>query len=191
MAILLHMQAALAHASLTESEPTDGAVVQTAPASYSFTFSEPVSPLSLKLIRPDGSSIALDRFTLKDRTLEIAAPAGLGHGTHVLSWRVVSEDGHPVGGSVVFSIGEASAEAPMVDDEPDWTVRNALWLTKIALYVGLFIGVGGVFARHVLIPSVHNGTVPIAAALLLGVVGSIVAIGFQGLDALGAQVGRL
>jgi copper transport protein len=191
LAILLHAQAALAHASLIKSEPTDGALVQSAPASYSLTFSEPVSPLALKLTRPDGSSIALDRFALKDRIVEIEAPSGLGRGTHVLTWRVVSEDGHPVGGSLVFSIGEASPEAPLVDEEPDWTVRGGLWLTKIALYVGLFIGVGGAFGRRVLMPTVRTATIPITVALLLGVAGAILSIGFQGLDALEAQVGRI
>lgn len=191
LAVLLHAQAALAHAFLIESEPTDGALVQTAPASYSLTFSEPVSPIALKLVRPDGSSIALGHVALKDRALEIEAPSGLGRGTHVLSWRVVSEDGHPVWGSLVFSIGEASAETPLVDDEPDWTVRGALWVAKVALYVGLFIGVGGVFARRVLMPEAHAGTAPIAAALLLGVGGAFLSIGFQGLDVLGAQIGGI
>lgn len=109
----------------------------------------------------------------------------------MLSWRVVSEDGHPIGDSFVFSIGEASAEAPLVEETVDWTVRGGLWLSKLALYVGLFIGVGGTFARRILMPGVSGGSRVIVAARLLGTAGAILSAGFQGLDALGAQSGRI
>lgn len=190
-AMLLNGGAAWAHASLNATDPQDGAVVETAPQRLSLTFSEPVSPLSLRLVRPDGSSVPLDRFAVKDRTVEIEAPSDLGRGTHVLSWRVVSADGHPVGGSVVFSIGEVSANAPVAEEQIDWTVRGWLWLSKVMLYVGLFIGVGGVFARRILMPGTDAADGFIAATLLLGAVGAIVSLCFQGLDALGAHAGRV
>ena len=70
----------------------------------------------------------------------------LADGTHVLVWRIVSADGHPVGGSLVFSVGAPSAGGP---PEPshraDRAVQAALWLSKVALYAGLFFGVGGAF----------------------------------------------
>lgn len=68
-------------------------------------------------------------------------------------------------------------------------VRIGLWLSKIALYIGLFIGVGGVFALRVLMPDVRRGRRAIIAALAVGMLGAIVSIGFQGLDALGAESG--
>ena len=49
---------AMAHASLTGAVPPDGAVVGTPPKTLSLSFSEPVSPLVLKLIRPDGQAVA-------------------------------------------------------------------------------------------------------------------------------------
>ena len=191
LVLLASASMACAHASLNVTVPDDGEVVKTAPSKFSLTFSEPVSPLALTLVKPDGSSSRLDRFVLKDRTLEIEAPAGLGRGTHVLSWRIVSEDGHPVGGSVIFSIGEPSAEAPLVDEQTDWSVRAGLWLSRIALYVGLFVGVGGMFARQVMLPGVRAGSGVIVTALVLGAVGAFLSLGFQGLDALGAQASRI
>lgn len=183
--------AAWGHASLNATVPTDGAVVESAPASFSLTFSEPVSALALNLIRPDGATIALDRFSLEGNVLRIEAPTDLARGTHVLSWRVVSEDGHPVGGSVIFSIGEPSAQPPPVKQQIDWTVRVGLWLSKMALYIGLFIGIGGVFAIRVLMPDIEHGCGTIVFALAIGAIGAVLSNGFQGLDALGAQVGRL
>jgi copper transport protein len=177
--------------SLTASEPADGSVVQSAPAIYRLTFGEPVSPLALKLVKPDGSAVPLERFRLVDRTVEIDAPAGLGRGTHVLAWRVVSSDGHPIGGSVVFSIGEASAHAPEVADTSDRLVQGGLWLAKIALYVGLFSGVGGIVALRVLMPGVASGRRVVGAALAAGAAGATISGGLQGLDALGASLDRL
>lgn len=186
LVLFWHVATACAHASLTAAEPADGAVVEHAPSRYLLTFSEPASPLALKLVKPDGGSIALDLYQLRDRTVEIEAPSSLSRGTHVLSWRVVSEDGHPIGGSVVFSIGEASVQAPAVENQIDWRVRGGLWLSKLALYVGLFMGVGGVLAKAVLMPRLASGRRFVGAALVIGAGGAILSGGFQGLDALAA-----
>lgn len=189
--VLLQVSLAFGHASLNTSVPLDGSVLADAPAGFSLTFSEPVSPLALKLIRPDGASLGLEEFRLRDLTVEIAAPGDLGRGTHVLSWRVVSADGHPIGGSVIFSIGEASAEPPSLDEAIDWPVRTGLWLSKVALYVGLFLGVGGVFFLGTLGKPVAAGRRVTAFFVLVGAAGAVVSAGFQGLDALGAPVARL
>jgi copper transport protein len=193
LAVMLAMPsgAAWAHASLHSTVPADGSTVGEAPKSLSLTFSELVAPLSLRLIRPDGTALVIDRFKLRDGTVEIEPPADLGAGTHVLSWRVVSADGHPIGGSVVFSIGAPSAQAPLVEEAVDWDVRRGLWLSKIALYLGLFLGVGGVFARRALMPDVAAGRRVVLSTLALGVAGATLSAGFQGLDALGAPAGRL
>lgn len=179
---------AMAHASLTGAVPPDGAVVGAPPKILYLSFSEPVSPLVLKLLLPDGQARSLDEFVLRDTTLEIPAPDGLGPGTHVLTWRVVSEDGHPVAGSTIFSIG-APGSAPQAGTEAiDWPVRSALWLAKVAMYVGLFFGIGGVFATRWLIPCKGGGPRLVGTATLLGLVATILSLGLQGLDALGAPL---
>ncbi|MCX5516168.1 copper resistance protein CopC [Kaistia algarum] len=192
IASLLQMQAAFAHASLIGVEPVDGSVIAAAPASFSLSFSEPTSPLSLKLIGPGGAATALDRYALRDATLDIVAPGGLANGTYVLSWRVVSEDGHPVGGSSVFSIGAPSANAPPSEAElVDWPVRIAIWLARLGTYVGLFLGVGGAFFLHWIGGRSRTATYFGTASLSLGLVAVPVSIGLQGLDALGASLSVL
>lgn len=183
--------AAAAHASLWSTEPAGGAMVEVAPTTFSLSFSEPVSPLRLQLIAPDGSATALTGYELRDQTVIIEAPDEIGNGTHVLTWRVVSADGHPVGGSVVFSVGEPSASPPPAIEVEDPSVATALWLSKIALYVGLFIGVGGALAIVALFPTSHPAWRAIAAALAVGMVGTILSAGLQGLDALGAPLGLI
>ncbi|MCG5482007.1 MAG: copper resistance protein CopC, partial [Ensifer alkalisoli] len=103
----------------------------------------------------------------------MGAPTGLGRGTHVLSWRVISADGHPVGGSVVFSISEADAAPPPIVDEIDRTVRAGVLGSKVALYIGLFIGVGGVFASVWLLGDSRPGRNVAGGALGIGNLGAL------------------
>jgi len=181
---------AFAHAALNGASPADGSVLPSAPSEMTLTFSEPVSPLALRLIGPNGQTTPLDRVQLRDRTLVIAAPAGLSPGTHVISWRVVSADGHPVGGAILFSIGAPSATAPIAETQPSG-VRALLWASRVALYLGLFIGCGGAaFAAWVApLPARARGAV--SAALLLGLVALPLSLAVQGLDALGADLGAV
>ncbi|MDG4881029.1 copper resistance CopC/CopD family protein [Mesorhizobium sp. WSM4884] len=180
---------AFAHAALVATDPADGTVLMQSPARFSLTFSEPVSPLVLTIVRPDGTRLALTSFRLTDRTVEIDNPETLKSGTHVLSWRVISEDGHPVGGSALFSVGAPSA-APVVGETVDWSLRTAIWIGKLFLYVGLFLGAGGAFSLAWLAESRRCGRRFVTGALLCGLAAAPTSLGFQGLDALGAPLAR-
>lgn len=182
---------AVAHAALNWSIPADGSVVPAAPDSLSLSFSEPVSPLALRLIGPDGKATTLDRFVLKDRTVVIQTPGGLAQGTHVLSWRVVSEDGHPVGGSVLFSIGEPDGQPAAVADQTDPLVRTLVWTSRLGLYLALFLGCGGAAFAAWVAPLSRGARKAATGVALLGVLSLPAALGAQGLDALGADIGAL
>ena len=80
LAVLATPNQAFAHAALIKAEPADGAVLAQAPTQFSLTFSEPVSPLVLTLVRPDGTPVALTSFRLNDQTVEIDNPQKLGSG---------------------------------------------------------------------------------------------------------------
>jgi copper transport protein len=179
---------AFAHAALIGTEPADGAVLAQSPDRFSLTFSEPVSPLVLSLVNPGGNTEALTSFRLDGQTVEIDNTQKLGNGTYVLSWRVISTDGHPVAGSLLFSVG-AAGTAPVASDPVDWLLRSAIWLAKVCLYIGLFIGVGGAFVLCWLSPA--TGKHVIVAALWGGIGAAVVSLGFQGLDALGLPLTRL
>jgi copper transport protein len=116
-------------------------------------------------------------------------------GTYVFSWRVISADGHPIAGAIVFSIGTPSPGLPPDAEEGyDPYARAALWTVKLGIYLGLFIGVGGAFASRWLAPSgtIHGLSLSIVrSALLAGLVAIPLSVGLQGLDALGAQLTQL
>lgn len=185
---LVPSSAVFAHASLVRAEPADGALLQEPPAILRLTFNEPVTPLVMRLIAPDGNATTV-AATAENTTVTIKPPA-LRRGTHVLSWRVVSADGHPVGGSVVFSVGEASAE-PGAMPAGDPVVRNASWAAKFIFYLALFVGIGGAFARMWIRSSAGNleGVVPwldrvLTTLIVAGLLVTPLSVGLQGLDAL-------
>jgi copper transport protein len=97
---LVQSSAVFAHASLVRAEPADGALLAEPPASLRLIFNEPVTPLVMRLIAPDGTVATVDAAS--ENTTVTIKPSALRRGTHVLSWRVISADGHPVGGSLVF-----------------------------------------------------------------------------------------
>jgi copper transport protein len=192
---LVPARLAFAHASLISAEPADGAVIALPPERLILIFNEPISPLALQLIDPAGQTTALTELAQHDATLIAKVPRRLGQGTHTLSWRVISADGHPVGGTVMFSVGHADARPPAVSaTAADWPLRIAIWTARLALYVALFAGVGGaLFAAWIAKarPLPGAGEKIILAMLWGGLVVLPVSVGLQGLDALGVPLSSL
>jgi copper transport protein len=106
---------------------------------------------------------------------------------------VISADSHPVGGSLTFSISQPSAQPAMSRFNSDRRVLGAVWFAKLALYIGLFVGVGGVFyARWVALEPLWPGAGRIvAAALACGALAAVISVGLQGVDALGLSLSDL
>lgn len=185
LASLAQPRAAWAHAALVGSQPSEGATLAEAPAALRLSFNEPVSPLIVRLIGPTGEAVT-PAVKAENSTLTITPPP-LRHGTHVLSWRVISADGHPVGGAVTFSIGAPSASPALGALDTDPAVKVAIWTTRLLIYLGLFVGVGGasfiaLIAQSRPLPGRTEGWV--AGAMLGGLIASIASLGLQGLDAL-------
>ena len=173
---------ASAHASLVAADPGDGSVVAEAPKMVQLRFNENVAPAVINLIDATGRKRSDIAVKAVDRSILVTLPASLPRGTQVLSYRVISQDGHPVGGSVIFSIGAvtgAAAEAP----RESATIDGLIWLARIGVYLGLFVGVGGVFfVGWIGRARVASGI--IVAALTLGIASALASLGLQGIDAL-------
>jgi copper transport protein len=181
-------RAAQAHATLLSSLPADGAMVASAPSIVTLKFNEPVMPAIVRLIAPDGMAITLPNEA-SGETLEFKLPA-LGIGTHVLSWRVTSADGHPVGGSLLFSVGRASIPVNAAT-QTSASIITATAFARLALYIGLFFGVGGVFFRLWIVELPLSALPLVRWSLRLGLAAVVPALGLQGLDLLGAPFANI
>ena len=94
-----------AHGVLLSSIPPENALLDKAPPVATLQFNELVTPLVVQLVAPDGTRTDLTDQLAPGALLTAPLDADLPEGTYVLSWRVVSEDGHPIAGSQVFSLG--------------------------------------------------------------------------------------
>ena len=152
--------AAQAHAILQTATPADGASLDAPPTRVVLTFSEPVTPLAFRLLRPDGEIVRLPDPRADGATIE--APLALEGvtGTAILNWRVASADGHPVGGSITFTIGAGTEPA----QELAWsTYRAPSWAARFLLMVGLFASVGAILFRYWVFAAERRGDMRLAA----------------------------
>ncbi|MFD0557752.1 hypothetical protein FB566_3038 [Stackebrandtia endophytica] len=123
MTLFLTAGPAAAHASLTGSDPADGDTLAEAPEELVLEFSERLDAPSTQvaLVAPDGEVVPLPDPAIEGNTLTqpgvFPAP-----GEYTFSYRIVSVDGHPVEGSIAFTLESvpeptAPAEQPGVSDD--------------------------------------------------------------------------
>ncbi|WP_256807218.1 copper resistance CopC/CopD family protein [Bradyrhizobium sp. Bra64] len=173
---------AFAHAALVAVEPASGSRLAAAPKAVELRFNEAVTPGAIRLI--DGAGKARDdaRVSASGETISVAMPPELPQGTAVVSYRVISQDGHPVAGSVIFSIGMPTGTRPPANTDNGLNVL--IWLARVGLYLGLFVGVGGVFFARWVAWSMAGTTIA-RVALAIGLASAVGSLGLLGLDLLG------
>ncbi|MEU9299116.1 copper resistance protein CopC [Streptomyces sp. NPDC048269] len=142
---------ATAHAALTASDPKDGAVVATAPAQVTLSFSEQVAmgDDSIRVLDPQGKRV--DTGELRDmcsgNTVRYgtALHSGLPNGTYTVAWQAVSADSHPISGAFTFSVGAPSATAVTLPAQQagGGLVGIAYGIARYAAYAGFTVLVGG------------------------------------------------
>ncbi|MBW5483062.1 copper resistance CopC/CopD family protein [Streptomyces bambusae] len=142
---------ATAHAALTASDPKEGAVVATAPAQVSLSFSEQVAmgDDSIRVMDPQGRRV--DTGELRDMCsgstvrYGTALHSGLPNGTYTVAWQAVSADSHPISGAFTFSIGAPSATSVTLPDREagGGPVGTAYGIARYAAYAGFSVLVGG------------------------------------------------
>jgi methionine-rich copper-binding protein CopC len=102
---------AAAHTALTGSDPADGATVGTPPAVVTLTFTGAISPMfaTVAITDKNGRNWVAGAPTVTGAQLRASVSPDLHDGgVYTVGYRVVSADGHPVSGSVAFTVTGAS-----------------------------------------------------------------------------------
>jgi copper transport protein len=192
VALLLAPGEAAAHAVLMSASPRDGAVLAAPPAELRLEFAETVRPVAVDIVDAAGTRTPLLGVARVDGGAVAAPLPPLADGAYLASWRVVSEDGHPVGGSLVFTVGAGGAAgadalragAPPGDDPVLARVDAAL---RAALLVAAALAVGGVLARLTVGPPAPDRRGIVRAAALAGAAAALLGAGVRGALLAGAE----
>ena len=98
-----------AHTHLVKSVPAEGSTVAISPPSFVLTFTEPATLTALSLQKAGEPARKLGPLP-RAAAAEISVPAPpLTAGKYMLSWRVLSKDGHVMPGKVRFTVGPSGA----------------------------------------------------------------------------------
>lgn len=146
--VLIPAAPASAHATLVSSNPSAGAVVDSAPGEVTLTFSETVNVAlgRVVVVDPNGKEAEAGKASRDGDKVTSKLKKDLPRGTYVVSYRVVSADGHPISGAVSFSIGAPSKNSGELsgsgEASVDPAVRGILYAAKFAGYAGLALLAG-------------------------------------------------
>lgn len=147
---------AQAHATVVSTDPAAGEVLPTAPDTVRLTFSEPVATVPDGVVVYDAASeVVATSATVDGDDLVVGLTGEVGQGTLVLTYRVVSKDGHPISGSLIFSVG---APSPTIQEPPRTETGTASVPATLSVvrgigYVGLFLGAGLVWFAVLFLPA--------------------------------------
>jgi copper transport protein len=209
---------AWAHAQVDSTSPRDGEALDSPPAVVTITFNEAVSaPVgAVRVYDSTGARVDAGDSGSGRSPEEIRASLepGLAAGTYVVTWRAVSDDGHPVKGAFVFQVGSGAASVSdtfisgLLDAGSDtfWAAVAGVvrWIGYVALLMAagmallaprLVVATLRVYRRRALRGAAWTGilaaiaSVPLFAAESTGLGASAFASGAAMRDALTSSVG--
>ncbi|WP_346386914.1 copper resistance protein CopC [Nocardioides sp.] len=195
---LLGATPAWAHSELERSDPPNGGMVEVGRSTFTLWFTEAINAdaSSFDLHTQDGVEVDV-RATVSEAVgggvVQLEADP-LAKATYVLDWRVLSEDGHPATGSVLFGVGTrpvaVASAAGTMPDPPAFLLR---WidLTAIMLAIGALVvsgrvlgslGAAGVAPRR---RACSMGALAVGVAVITGAITPLVSTqrGGRALDA--------
>lgn len=185
---------AAAHAVLESSTPGDGQELARAPDRITLRFNEPVAlPAGgVRLFDATGRTVTVGPALTGDpAAVQVPVEQPLSQGSYVATWRVVSADGHPVRGALVFSVGDpvrvdAAVMRQVFGAGADRPAAIAAAVVRWLLYLGVLAAAGGcAFLRWAAQPADRAALRPLVRpAAIAGVAAAAATIPLQA-----AQIG--
>lgn len=106
LAVVLISQA-LAHSNIEMTIPNNEAILEEVPATVSIHMSKKTRLTKVEMQHEDHRIIELDISRYKGFEKEFALPIEpMGAGIYSISWRALSQDGHPIQGTFTFTVME-------------------------------------------------------------------------------------
>lgn len=179
---------AWSHAVLLGSNPAADASLDVSPQEIVFNFNENVGPIFIKILDRTGKEVGdLGEWTVNGNDVITPINGELPNGTYIATYRVISADTHPVGGSVVFAIGEAVAS---MDDVSAGGGETSGWVIPVAInrfiqYGAMLLAAGAaLFVVGMSVPSQVEPSVYRMGKLaaIIAAITYVLALGFGGAE---------
>ncbi|MCZ7529499.1 MAG: copper resistance protein CopC [Acidimicrobiia bacterium] len=206
VSLLVTADPAGAHAVLVGSDPSPDTRIEESPDQIVLRFTEPVTADlgGVRLFDSDGRRVGLGstgRLDGADSTVTVDIPGQLDTGGYVVTWRVVSDDSHPVRGAFTFRVGESEATTTQLDElsstllkaEGGSTTVGVLFaVDRAAVFLATTVLFGALAFLLVLWPTgrpLRRTRWLLWCVWGLGVAASLAAVGLQGAFAEGLPLG--
>lgn len=181
---------ASAHAVVTSSTPIDGQNLAVSPQEVQITFSEGVSSDLGGLTVLNSSGDRVDNNDSKvgatGTVLSATVQPDLTDGTYVMNYRVVSADGHPIAGAIVFGVGDQTvidtSGVASLEAGKDPGFEFAAGVARFITYLGALLAAGlAVFVSfvHDQRPDRWKLTPIVRIAAVVGGIGAVATVALQ------------
>lgn len=114
LALAMVVAPARAHAELESSDPQDGATLAAAPTGLTFVFKENIlsegNAVTLTDVAADAR-LEVGPVEVDGDTVSVSWPQSSPAGEFRAAYRVVSADGHPIAGTITFTVEQAGGAA--------------------------------------------------------------------------------
>jgi methionine-rich copper-binding protein CopC len=142
-----------AHAELVEASPAADSLIGALPEYVDLTFGEDIMTIDgsegsniITVVDSNGAKVDDETIVVNAAVVSVGIKPGFGNGSYTVTYRVVSEDGHPIEGSYKFEVGDAaqtnviapapSPSASHTDDEHAALEAQSTANTVIAIVAG-------------------------------------------------------
>lgn len=138
---------ASAHAVLESSSPSSGEALSVSPSELAFDFNEDVQIAlgGVSLATSDGAGVDIGEANLREGRTDVvvASVPLLQPGQYVAEFHVISSDGHPVSGDIVFRVGEGVVDASLAGAGGGVRAVGLLYgFARFLLYPALVLALG-------------------------------------------------
>ena len=130
------------HASLVDTYPDQGSVTVEPPSVISLRFNEAVAPIRMQLLDGSGTEITLSEPASSNNIISVIPQTKLGDGQFIFKYRILSDDAHPISGTIGFAIGDLPAPEAGIPIETD-PLLEGLISTVRTLFLISVLGASG------------------------------------------------
>jgi copper resistance protein C len=107
---------ASAHDALVASTPADGETLTTVPTELTLSYSAEIAQIGADVVVTDPAGTVVSQpLTVAGTDVVVPLAADLAPGVYAVAWRVTSSDGHPIDGTLAFTLDVPAAASPTAE----------------------------------------------------------------------------